>query len=283
MKDLVIGNFEQAALSRKYLDGENSNSSRLQFENIFCCPEESMFYANCLENFLFRNDLDINQQDNQQDEIHRGVHQNTNQKIHQIIEFGSGDGSPVINALLRHKFSGFIEGFELNPTACQVGKAAIHKYNLQSKYQINNSCLFASNPQNVDCLIANPPYLPAPDQDICMPLLFGGIDGATMTNKLLSLNYDRVVILIASYSNPQSTIKHAKSLNYNVEKFTILPLEFGYYSSEPKVKNHIAQMRDKCIAFYSRDYYLLAGVLFSKAPNSRRDLSKELLSILTGL
>ena len=31
------------------------------------------------------------------------------------------------------------------------------------------------------CLIANPPYIPAPDNNILMPALHGGEDGANLT------------------------------------------------------------------------------------------------------
>ena len=44
-----------------------------------------------------------------------------------IVEFGAGDGSAVINALLKTPFSGVIRGYELSPTACQVAQTHIQK------------------------------------------------------------------------------------------------------------------------------------------------------------
>jgi methylase of polypeptide subunit release factors len=229
-------------------------------KDIFFCPEESNFYSNCLENFVFRNS-----------------------KTAECVEFGSGDGSPVINSLLRNKFEGMIQGFELNKSAWKVANSTIDEYNLVDKYVIYNSSLFESDKPQADYLVANPPYLPAPDNDICMPLLFGGIDGATITNELLSLGYENVVVLVSSYSNPRSTIEHAKKNGYYVSNFTVLPLKFGYYSSEPKVKKHIEELRRNQMAYYSGDYYFLAGVLFKKQQKLSVDLSNELNKVMTSL
>lgn len=229
-------------------------------KDIFFCPEESNFYSNCLENFILRNCDDANS----------------------IIEFGSGDGSPVINSLLRNKFDGVIHGFELNTSAWKAANLTIDEYNLTDKYVVNNSCLFEASTPNANYLIANPPYLPAPDDDIYMPLLFGGEDGATITNELLSLGYENVLLLVSSFSNPLSTIAQAQEHGYSISNFVILPLKFGYYSSEPKVKNHIEELRKHNMAFYSGDYYFLAGVLFQQDA-STVDLSKELTQVMTSL
>ncbi|BAT55963.1 unknown protein [Nostoc sp. NIES-3756] len=229
-------------------------------KDIFFCPEESNFYSNCIENFILRNSDDADS----------------------IVEFGSGDGSPVINSLLRNKFNGVIHGFELNTSAWKAANLTIDEYNLTDKYVVNNSCLFESGTPDANYLIANPPYLPAPDKDIYMPLLFGGEDGAAITNELLSLGYDNVLLLVSSFSNPLSTIAQAQEHGYHISNFVILPLKFGYYSSEPKVKNHIEELRKHNMAFYSGDYYFLAGVLFQQ-DNSTIDLSKELTQVMMSL
>ncbi|KAB8320350.1 class I SAM-dependent methyltransferase [Tolypothrix campylonemoides VB511288] len=230
-------------------------------KNIFFCPDESNFYSNCLENLVLRNC----------------------QKSDCVVEFGSGDGSPVINSLLRNKFDGVIHGFELNISAWKAANLTIDEYNLGHKYIIHNSCLFESSQPEAEYLVANPPYLPAPDNEIYMPLLFGGIDGATVTNELLSLGYDNVLLLVSSFSNPESTINHAISNGYRVTNFIVLPLKFGDYSSEPKVKNHIEELRKNKMAFYSGDYYFLAGVLFQQSQESSMDLSNQLAQVMTSL
>jgi methylase of polypeptide subunit release factors len=230
-------------------------------KDIFFCPEESNFYSNCLENFVLRN------------------YKNSES----IVEFGSGDGSPVINCLLRNNFDGVIQGFELNTSAWKVANSTIDEYNLTNKYVIHNSSLFNSSQPNAKYLVANPPYLPAPDNDIYMPLLFGGVDGATITNELLLLGYENVLVLISSFSNPTSTLNLAKQNGYYVQNFMVLPLQFGYYSSDPKVKKHIKHLRKNHMAFYSGGYYFLAGVLFKKCHSSVIDLSNQLAQVLTSL
>lgn len=229
-------------------------------KDIFFCPEESNFYSNCLENFVMRNRQDAD-----------------------CVEFGSGDGSPVINSLLRNKFDGVIHGFELNTSAWKAANSIIDEYDLTDKYVIHNQCLFESEQPQAEYLVANPPYLPAPDNDIYMPLLFGGVDGATITNNLLSMGYENVVLLVSSYSNPLSTINHAQENGYAVANFVVLPLKFGYYSSEPKVKKHIEELRSHNMAFYSGDYYFLAGVLFQQQPDTDKDLANELAQVMTSL
>ena len=100
-------------------------------KDIFYCPEESNFYSNCLENFVLRN----------------------RQNFKYIVEFGSGDGSPVICSLLRNKFSGLIQGFELNTDAWKAANLTIDEYSLTDKYIIDNSSLFESNKTQSECLV----------------------------------------------------------------------------------------------------------------------------------
>lgn len=48
--------------------------------------------------------------------------------------------------------------------------------------QIHNGCFFQGMRDiPASCLIANPPYIPAPDANILMPALHGGEDGANLT------------------------------------------------------------------------------------------------------
>ncbi len=230
-------------------------------KEIFICPEESNFYSQCLDTFVLQNCLE--------DEA--------------VIEFGSGDGLPVIHSLLRTEFLGCIHGYELNSSACKIANSKIAEYGLSDRYVIHNTCFFTSSKPAARYLVSNPPYLPAVDDDIYLPLLRGGTDGSTITKKLLSLGYDNVMSLVSSYSNPVDTIDYAIEQGYSVSKFLITPLEFGYYSSEPKVRNTIAKLRDENKAFYSGNIYLLAGVLFQKKSIAIANLSDELIQILTSL
>jgi methylase of polypeptide subunit release factors len=86
-------------------------------EQVFFCPEESQFYSQCLEKMVF----------------------NQCQIYQQVIEFGTGDGSPVISALLKTGFAGTVQGYELNPTACQVAQNRAEQYGIAERYQFITS------------------------------------------------------------------------------------------------------------------------------------------------
>ncbi|HAJ59034.1 MAG TPA: SAM-dependent methyltransferase [Cyanobacteria bacterium UBA8543] len=230
-------------------------------KDIFFCPEESKFYSHCLETLVL----------------------NGCRNSESLIEFGSGDGSPVINALLRTRFHGLIHGFELNNSACKSANLIIEEYNLCDKYVIHNQSFFDASKAEAEYLVSNPPYLPAPDDDIYLPALRGGNDGSTLTKQLLSLDYENVLLMISSFSDPEGTINHAREKGYYIADFVVVPLPFGYYSSEPKVKNTIKELQKKQKAFYSEQIYFLAGVLFKKADKSSTDLSSELVKVMTAL
>ncbi|MEB3338701.1 MAG: SAM-dependent methyltransferase [Leptolyngbyaceae bacterium] len=239
----------------------NTSTSFLPHTEVFWCPEESKFYSHCLDLLVLNNCLSSDR----------------------VVEFGTGDGSPIINSLIRTPFEGVIHGYELNTSAYHVANSRIQACQLSHKYVIHNQSFFDSAKPQADYLIANPPYLPAPDPDILMPLLHGGSDGATVTKQLLSLGYNNIFLMISSYSNPVETIQHANAQGYWVSEFMILPMKFGCYSSEPKVKNTIIELRKCNKAFYSSNLYLLAGVLFKEQQDCTADLSTELLQVMTAL
>jgi methylase of polypeptide subunit release factors len=230
-------------------------------KDVFFCPEESNFYSHCLETLVLKNCFNSES----------------------IIEFGSGDGSPVINSLLRAKFNGIIHGFELNNLACEAANAKIAEYKLSDRYIVYNRSFFDSRRPAASFLVSNPPYLPALDNKIYQPLLYGGTEGITVTKQLLSLNYKNVLVMVSSYSNPGGLIDYALAKDYYVSDFIVSPLKFGYYSSEPKVRDRITELRKINQAFYSKNIYLLAGILFTKKCDSTIDLSTELLQLMTCL
>ncbi len=236
-------------------------TSSRPLKDIFFCPEESDFYSYCFQALVLNNCVGLES----------------------IIEFGSGDGIPVINSLLRTRFDGVVHGFEINALACEAAKSKIEEYKLRQNYVVHNKSLFDFSQPQSDYLISNPPYLPALDNKIYQPSLHGGIDGITITKQLLALEYDNVLLMISSYSNPEGTIKYAIEKGYYISNFLISPLSFGYYSSEPKVKNRISQLKENNLAFYSKNIYLLAGVLFTKKHKSKVDLSTELVQLMTSL
>lgn len=231
-------------------------------QEIFFCPEESLFYSQCLERMVL----------------------NTCEDCNSIVEFGAGDGSPVINSLLKSQFSGLIQGYELNSKSCEVAQFRIDRYNLSDKYVVHNSCFFQRAWQSKGSyLISNPPYLPAINNDLYMPALHGGTDGASITKQLLDMDCQSAMLMVSAYSDPVGTIEYAIAKGYQVQDFIISPMSFGYYSSEPKVKQRIAELRQHGKAFYSSNIYILAGILFKKRPKLKADLSKELIKIMTAL
>jgi methylase of polypeptide subunit release factors len=228
---------------------------------IFVCSEESHFYAQCLERMVLKQCIVTDA----------------------IVEFGAGDGGPVIEALAKSSFEGTVYGFELNPVAHKLARSRIKAQRLEKKYVVHNQCFFENLTIKADYLIANPPYLPAPDNDLYIPALHGGNDGAVITKQLLSLGYKNVLLMISAYSNPVEVVDYAARQGYQLVDFMVSPLRFGYYSCEPKVRQAIAKLRERQQAFYSEKIYFLSGVLFREGSELDRDLSKEFKKVMTVL
>lgn len=229
----------------------------------FYYPDESAFYSYCLDMLLFRSPT----------------------APAKVIEFGSGDGLPVIESVRRTNYQGIIEGYEINETACTQARANIARYNLGGRYHVHCQPFAAAALSKRDCLISNPPYLPAADDNIHLPLLYGGEDGTTVAKELLDCGFTTALLILSSYSYPESIIRTAVARQYRVVNFVISPAKFSYYSSEPAVQSRIKQLRGEKKASYSENIYLLAGVLFQQieAANAPVDLSDELIRLLTTL
>ncbi len=231
-------------------------------KKIFFCPEESVFYSQCLDRMVLDSCEDSTT----------------------LVEFGSGEGSPVINSLLNHRFNGLINGYELNPQAYEIAQMRIAHHHLSHHYVVHNDSFFnREQPAAGTFLIANPPYLPAIDNDLYLPDLHGGIDGASITKQLLTLGYPSAMLMVSAYSDPIGTIEHAISKGYQVDDFMASPMSFGQYSSEPKVRQRITELHASHKAFYSQNIYMLAGILFKKSHPFKPDLSKELIQVMTSL
>jgi hypothetical protein len=92
-----------------------------------------------------------------------------------------------------------------------------------------------------------------------------------------------LMLPILSFLMPSYLIEYSIAQGYQVEDFMTSTMTFGYYSSEPKVKDRIAELQDHGKAFYSQNIYILAGVLFNKHHDLKADLSTELIKIMTAL
>jgi len=228
----------------------------------FNSPEESIYYSQCISHLV----------------LTRISSDRT------ISEFGSGDGSPVVNALLRSPYQGKVQGYELNSVASMKANALITECNLQSHYAVSNESFFeAASSEERFLLICNPPFLPAETDNIKDPLLWGGKDGSDVYMRLLEMQYESVMLMIASYSNPEKIIFKADQENYDVCDFLIAPVTIGEYSREKPVWSRLMDMKQRREAYFTNSHFLLAGVFFEKRKLSARNLTSEVLSVITAM
>ena len=54
----------------------------------------------------------------------------------QVIEFGAGDGGPVLASLSGSGFQGIVHGFEINERAASIARNRAAEYGLQKRYQV---------------------------------------------------------------------------------------------------------------------------------------------------
>jgi hypothetical protein len=132
----------------------------------------------------------------------------------------------------------------------------------------------------VSTVIANPPYIPAPDRDILMPELWGGVHGNDLVLQLLKAGYDNVIAAVASYSDPETTVRTAEDLGYRVVNFLAMGLDFGPYSNEPKVRRQIRRLCDEGRGWAGEDGYMVAVALFTRNPDLPGDRAGQLLRAL---
>jgi len=231
-------------------------------DKVFCCLEESQFYSYCTE-ILLLNSFSPDT----------------------VFEFGSGDGSAVVSAMHRTQFAGFVQGYEINPAACDLARKQINASGLGTRYLIFNACFFR-NAQGFEknFLISNPPYLPYSAKNLILPELSGGTDGTDIIKKLLSLNFRTVMMLVPGISNPLSVFAYAGDAGYRVSDFLVTQLPFGYYSSQPEIQQSIRILKEKNMSFFSDAGYLIAGVLFEKKESDcSRDRQGEISAIMQSL
>jgi hypothetical protein len=232
---------------------------------IFKDREESEFYAQCVRDFFFRHGYEL-------------------LKNKEIVELGVGTGETIAELLKYHNFTGKIKGYEIDRASYEYAQKVITDHSVADRYAVINEDFFAAVRSSVvgGCVISNPPYLPAYERPAQMPELWGGIDGSQVTKGIIEYGFEQLILLVSSFSNPLSVIKHASSHGYKVLDFTIRTMRFGIYSSEPKVCERITQLSSQCEAFVSADRYCVAGVAWVKNSDVI-DLSGPLAQALTSL
>jgi len=234
-------------------------------DNIFHERQESEFYAQCVRDFLFRYGYELLSNKD-------------------IFELGVGTGETIVELLQHHNFEGKIRGYEIQQDSFQYARILVEGHRVSDRYVVLNEDFFTAISGSIigGCAISNPPYLPAPDNLIRIPELWGGHDGSEVTKRIMSCGFEQLILLVSSFSNPLSVIDYASSQGYRVIDFAVRTMRFGRYSREPKVYQRIMELAEREEAFISADRYFLAGVAWMKK-RTGRDLSASLRRSVTSL
>jgi hypothetical protein len=200
----------------------------------------------------------------------------------EVAELGSGDAR-AIAAVVRTQPGLRVHGTDISPTSVQRATATIDELGVGDRYTVELGDFFqwADSPhgRQVSTVIANPPYIPAPDGDILMPELWGGVHGNDLVLRLLKAGFDHLLVALPSYSDPAETLATAADLGYRVANFLAMGLEFGRYSLEPKVHRHIRQLVADGHGWAGEDEYVVAVALLTRSPEVR-DRSAQLCRAL---
>ncbi|WP_040339302.1 methyltransferase [Candidatus Blastococcus massiliensis] len=200
-----------------------------------------------------------------------------------VVELGTGDATAIAEVVaglpdLR------VRSYDISAPSIEEARANISARGVSDRYTVELGDFFdqadsAGGPR-VSTVISNPPYIPAPDRDILMPELWGGVFGNDLVLQLLKSDYDNVITAVASYSDPVTTVRTAEDLGYRVANFLAMGLDFGTYSSEPKVREHIRRLCADGHGWAGDDEYMVAVALFTRNPDVRGDRADQLLNSL---
>jgi methylase of polypeptide subunit release factors len=200
-----------------------------------------------------------------------------------IVELGTGDATAIADVVaslpeLR------VASFDISGPSVREARANIAARGVADRYTVEHGDFFdaadSSGGLPVSTVISNPPYVPAPDQHILMPELWGGLHGNDLVLQLLKAGYENVITAVASYSDPVTTVRTAGDLGYRVANFLTMALDFGRYSSEPNVRAHIQRLCDEGKAWAEDDGYMVAVALFTRNPDIRGERADQLLRSL---
>jgi methylase of polypeptide subunit release factors len=200
-----------------------------------------------------------------------------------VVELGTGDATAISSVVA--SLPGLrVRSFDISPPSIEAARANIAARGLSDRYTVELGDFFdqadSAGGSPVSTVISNPPYIPAPDRDILMPELWGGVHGNDLVLQLLKAGYDNVITAVASYSDPEATVRTAEDLGYRVVNFLAMGLDFGPYSKEPKVRRHIRQLSAEGRGWASDDGYMVAVALFTRNPDVPGDRAGQLLRAL---
>jgi len=200
-----------------------------------------------------------------------------------VVELGTGDATAIAEVVaglpeLR------VRSFDISAPSVDTARANIAARGLADRYTVELGDFFdsadSSGGPTVSTVISNPPYIPAPDRDILMPELWGGVHGNDLLLQLLKAGYDNVIAAVASYADPADTVRTAADLGYRVANFLAMGLDFGPYSSEPKVRAHIRRLCAEGRGWADENGYLVAVALMTRSPDIPGDRGAQLLRAL---
>ena len=200
-----------------------------------------------------------------------------------VVELGTGDAGLIADVVavlpgLR------VHGFDISAASVARARENIAARGVADRYSVELGDFFdqadAAGGPPIRTAIANPPYIPAPDDDILMPELWGGPYGNDLVLRLLKAGYESVVAAVASYSDPAGTVRTAADLGYRVVNFLAMALDFGRYSNEPKVREHIRKICAEGRGWAGEDGYMVAVALFTRIPDLPGDRAPQLLKAL---
>jgi methylase of polypeptide subunit release factors len=200
-----------------------------------------------------------------------------------VVELGTGDASAIADVVagmpdLR------VRGYDISAASVRRAQENIAARGVEDRYTVELGDFFdqadAAGGDVARTAIANPPYIPAPDPGIRMPELWGGHHGNDLVLQLLKAGYENVVVAVASYSDPVTTVSTAAELGYRVVNFLAMALDFGPYSGEPKVRAHIRRICAEGRGWAGDEGYMVAVALFTKDPSLPGDRGGQLLKAL---
>ncbi|CCG03364.1 methylase [Blastococcus saxobsidens] len=200
-----------------------------------------------------------------------------------VDELGTGDATAIADVV--RALPGLrVRSYDVSASSVGVARANIADRGVADRYTVELGDFFdqadsAGGPQ-ASTVISNPPYIPAPDRDILMPELWGGVRGNDLVLQLLKAGYTNVVCALASYSDPEATVRTAQDLGYRVVNFLAMGLDFGPYSSEPKVAEHIRHLCREGHGWAGEDGYMVAVALVTRDPHLLGDRADQLLHSL---
>ena len=200
-----------------------------------------------------------------------------------VVELGTGDAT-AIAGVVRSLPDLRVRSYDISAPTVETARANIAAQGVADRYTVELGDFFdqadAAFGPPVSTVISNPPYIPAPDRDIRMPELWGGVHGNDLMLQLLKAGYDNVIAAVASYSDPVGTVDTAGDLGYRVVNFLAMGLDYGDYSSEPRVREHIRTLCAGGRGWAGDDEYMVAVALFTRNPDITGDRADQLLRAL---